>query len=649
MKALSIFFVIIASASADPAVAVYGVRFAPKAVSPIADGQNGLYLDSVSGTVLVRRPTRTQAPFGNNTVLALSGRSTHTPLLAQGLVFDALVSCESRPGRVAVYKRASDGKLVVKQFTGIEIELGSTASLGRSTSAGDARHVGCLEFIPLARSPYYLGQGGLWVDVKSLALKARTAAGTDVVVSCSSDSRCMSGSCPAPISYATCGFPVCTYASTFSGCTNPDTDGDGYADAWETQQGIDLNCDGVLTSNELVLPGANPIVKDIYIAYDWMAKDTTAFPGEAQHQPLPDTFPVFLFTLPRGTIAGPIPRVIAAFAAHNITLHISPNTNASGVVTSPLAHYTVLSFANPPGAAAHPIDCPNASCGNFAACVGPSAISFYQIKNANFDPNKVLTHRYMIFAHNAHCYDATCGTEPCDNAAAALGMCSSASAGYTGLTRAAGTSLFGTDFIVSLGGLGLGDGTGDGQPQATKEKDRLDAYQAGLFMHELGHTLELNHGGAVPPVLTCVSDQNNTNYKPNYVSVMNYTFQSGIYYAATPGSTTLIPPSPNYSQFNSGAWRVDYSYAAFPTLDENSLDDSLGIQAGTNVVSIAYNGAASLPAQIPGTGEVDWGRSGTIESGVVADVNGDGFFTTLTGFDDWGNLQLPFQCRPPAP
>ena len=38
--------------------------------------------------------------------------------------------------------------------------------------------------------------------------------------------------------------------------------------------------------------------------------------------------------------------------------------------------------------------------------------------------------------------------------------------------------------------------------------------QAGTFMHELGHNLGLRHGGT-----------DESNYKPNYLSVMNYAFQ----------------------------------------------------------------------------------------------------------------------------
>ena len=39
------------------------------------------------------------------------------------------------------------------------------------------------------------------------------------------------------------------------------------------------------------------------------------------------------------------------------------------------------------------------------------------------------------------------------------------------------------------------------------------AKQAAILMHEIGHCLHLHHGGNV-----------DTNYKPNYISVMNYLF-----------------------------------------------------------------------------------------------------------------------------
>ena len=90
-----------------------------------------------------------------------------------------------------------------------------------------------------------------------------------------------------------------------------------------------------------------------------------------------------------------------------------------------------------------------------------------------------LIFHYMIFAHNLGMYDNT-----------------------GNLTFASGISedIPADSFIVALGHYAGQVGT--------------SLQQAGTFMHELGHNLGLHHGG-----------QEDTNYKPNYLSVMNYLFQ----------------------------------------------------------------------------------------------------------------------------
>jgi hypothetical protein len=60
--------------------------------------------------------------------------------------------------------------------------------------------------------------------------------------------------------------------------------------------------------------------------------------------------------------------------------------------------------------------------------------------------------------------------------------------------------------------------------------------QAGTLMHELGHTLGLGHGGPWFELgsngkicVTCARADSDANYKPNYLSIMNYLFQrSGV-------------------------------------------------------------------------------------------------------------------------
>ena len=82
-------------------------------------------------------------------------------------------------------------------------------------------------------------------------------------------------------------------------------------------------------------------------------------------------------------------------------------------------------------------------------------------------------------------------------------------------------------------------------------------------MHEFGHTLGLQHGGDQvdlgPDGVPNSGDENvyRYNYKPNYHSVMNYTWQV---------------PQTNYV-----GWRLDYSTEQLPSLDENNLNEVAGI------------------------------------------------------------------------
>lgn len=100
---------------------------------------------------------------------------------------------------------------------------------------------------------------------------------------------------------------------------------------------------------------------------------------------------------------------------------------------------------------------------------------------------------------------------------------------------------------------------------------------AGTFMHELGHNLNLRHGGDI-----------RTNRKPNYRSVMRYGYQfEGI--------------STNCDQSPEGVY--DYSYGLYANLDETNLDETKGI-------------CNALPQ--------DWNSNGNPgETGVMANINGD--------------------------
>ena len=148
--------------------------------------------------------------------------------------------------------------------------------------------------------------------------------------------------------------------------------------------------------------------------------------------------------------------------------------------------------------------------------------------------------------------------------------------------------------------------------------------EGGIFMHELGHNLSLHHGGYEA-----------RNYKPNYISVMNYIYvYSGISSAALPGSTVEV------------SRRLDYSDRALPTLDEGHLDENVGVSAGNNDIVHYVSADPSNPTEGlgPGIGPIDWNCNGVIESDIQADINLDFDydpnypFTLLTGFDDWAQI-----------
>ena len=103
----------------------------------------------------------------------------------------------------------------------------------------------------------------------------------------------------------------------------------------------------------------------------------------------------------------------------------------------------------------------------------------------------------------------------------------------------------GKDFVVALGGT-----------------ERTVKQQANTFMHELGHTLGLGHGG---PRAALPKNQYEQNYKPNYLSIMNYAFQhDGLRYDELDG-------------------HLDYSRFQLPDLDENHLNETIGLNGGTQI------------------------------------------------------------------
>ena len=118
--------------------------------------------------------------------------------------------------------------------------------------------------------------------------------------------------------------------------------------------------------------------------------------------------------------------------------------------------------------------------------------------------------------------------------------------------------------------------------------------QSGTILHEGGHSLGLGHGGV-----------DGTNYKPNYLSVMNYAFD--------PGGV------PDLNQAN---FRLDYSRSALNDLTETTLSEPAGISDGTDFTY--WTDLAGKAQGGPGNAALNWDNVGGATGTANVDVNNDG-------------------------
>jgi FG-GAP repeat protein len=145
--------------------------------------------------------------------------------------------------------------------------------------------------------------------------------------------------------------------------------------------------------------------------------------------------------------------------------------------------------------------------------------------------------------------------------------------------------------------------------------------QAGTLMHELGHTIGLRHGGG-----------DSIKYKPNYFSVMNYTWQR---------------PTAGWDL----SWRLDYSEVKLPTLDESSLMELAGIGANYPGDLVPhFNGTGASLAPMDNGAPVNWNNMRGIEAKPVqVDINRylpkspPSPDQILHGYNDWANVDLRFR------
>ena len=152
------------------------------------------------------------------------------------------------------------------------------------------------------------------------------------------------------------------------------------------------------------------------------------------------------------------------------------------------------------------------------------------------------------------------------------------------------------------GNVGLAELGGDDAVIAQR-CHATDFTKAALTTHEIGHTLNLNHGGA--PSDKC-------NNKPNYNSLMNYRFNYGA--------------DVNCDGKQSFGEVINFSPGTNRDLNENALDEVAGVC---------------------GTTPIDFNEDGLIATGVKynlnpeSDVDCNGEFTFLRDYNDWIIMSLP--------
>jgi hypothetical protein len=128
----------------------------------------------------------------------------------------------------------------------------------------------------------------------------------------------------------------------------------------------------------------------------------------------------------------------------------------------------------------------------------------------------------------------------------------------------------------------------DPNDDPTDDSDEPEVYGAyWLTLHELGHSLGLEHGGA-----------DEINYKPNYPSYMNYEYDEGL---DGVGDTLATA-------------NLDVSHGLMPSIDECAVEErEIFAGVGPEVATFLawYDGGNGWTLEPDGS--VDWNENGTVE------------------------------------
>ena len=184
--------------------------------------------------------------------------------------------------------------------------------------------------------------------------------------------------------------------------------------------------------------------------------------------------------------------------------------------------------------------------------------------------------------------------------------------------------------------------------------------QANTTLHELGHNLDLWHGGGKPQFTKTSKGLHvfvQPNCKPNHLSIMSYLFQAtgvrgadGVARARLSGE--VVGSLSEQSLFDSPL-SIAVPEAPYTSWYAPKAPGTMGAQFDLEVATKHCDGTPILPSDPSfGTvrldlktpnGLIDWAGDG-LASGAVQDINFDGKKsgegTVLTGFNDWDGIAL---------
>jgi hypothetical protein len=387
-----------------------------------------------------------------------------------------------------------------------------------------------------------------------------------------------------------------------------DADEDALCDSWETSGIRDINNNMLL---DLPAMGADPSVKDIFVEVDYMESPDghTHKPSDAAMEPVIRAF----FNAPVN--APPVPCTPGdPKNCEGIRLHIDYGPTAvmdpeavdpvQGPVWGTLSESNKLEHHTDLGTIA-----PGRTCSGTNEARDLIDIKFATTNGQpNFRPERLPVFHYFVFAHN---------------------RCSGDSGGFTLMALNNSNSLRDSAITVSR------------SPLVNTAGDIWD--QTGTFMHELGHQLGLNHGGG---------PTDNVNWKPNYLSLMNYTFQKrGLSInSAHPEHPGVPYPDVIEGHFDFSGFEPD----EIAVLDENMLDENTGLQTvPANSALAGYGTIYYCDVAIEATSDditqaIDWNCNNVPpETAIAEDINlgidlakddtGVGL-QALKSHNDWANL-----------